>query len=861
MADVISIAIALDTAPVLAGTRQVTQALHQVETAEQSVQQQTATMERVTHQAAQALQRESQAARTTGQAVQSTAQSTQALAQQDQVLASAATQAGQALTRQAQAAQKAAQDTSAMGQSARQASGLLTQMGGALQGMIAAGLGLAALRRGLEDVVQAALKQEQLKTTLVAITGSQKAAGEAYAFARAEAERLGLSNNVLIESYGRLLAATKGTSLEGQKAREMFQNYNETMRALNLTTDNQRDASRALNQILSQQAIQGDELRTELGSRIPLTQYLVEATNGAAKSLGEFNKMMEEGKFKGEAAVAVMYNLGIILQREIGQKGADAALGAGAALARFDNAVNDLKVALGEGLLPAVSQVARALAEFIRQGEAGAKTFGGAFTDMILQMTSALIGLAGAAIVTGKYIAALGAGIAFGPEAWNAGWEDVKQTVADTVALQEKLISGGFAKPAAQAARTPSQDKLPVVPGGGAAEEKKARGKTEADRESTKLASEQLSLRNQINSAYDKATNSERELTKLHLERAKFSDKERDALLARYDETKLYEEANKLKDERLALDKQLQEALDKQLFTERELLQKKMEHLLYSKEEMAISLKLYDQEKARREEKERAVEAEKEAVRATEEHLQKVERLMDKLEPQRRRMSRAEQLQGTMSELAGETSDPYLLRQADEKREATLAFEEMQDQLERLKDLGEQTFDTLGDALTDFVTKGKLDFKGMVDSIASDLLRFASQTLMSQATKKGGWLEGALNLGLKALGIAGGFGGMNAATTANVQAGLNTNLIGNPELFQHGGEAFAGRPYLVGERGVELFVPKTSGTVVPNSQLSGGTTVVNVHVSGVQDAQSFVQSRGAVSRAMMGALSQARQQM
>ena len=36
---------------------------------------------------------------------------------------------------------------------------------------------------------------------------------------------------------------------------------------------------------------------------------------------------------------------------------------------------------------------------------------------------------------------------------------------------------------------------------------------------------------------------------------------------------------------------------------------------------------------------------------------------------------------------------------------------------------------------------------------------------------------------------------------------------------------------------------------------------VNVHVSGVQDAQSFVQSRGAVSRAMMGALAQARQQM
>ena len=55
MADIISIGIALDTGHVLAGTRQVTQALHQVETAEKAVQQQTTAVERATQQAAQAL--------------------------------------------------------------------------------------------------------------------------------------------------------------------------------------------------------------------------------------------------------------------------------------------------------------------------------------------------------------------------------------------------------------------------------------------------------------------------------------------------------------------------------------------------------------------------------------------------------------------------------------------------------------------------------------------------------------------------------------------------------------------------------------------------------------------------------------
>lgn len=339
-------------------------------------------------------------------------------------------------------------------------------------------------------------------------------------------------------------------------------------------------------------------------------------------------------------------------------------------------------------------------------------------------------------------------------------------------------------------------------------------------------------------------------------------EKERASLLERFDDTKLLEEDNKLREDRLALTKQLEESLDKQLYSERELLQKKMEGLRFGEEEIKNRLKLFDKEKQIREEKEKQVEAEREAVRASEEHVRMVERLMDKLEPQRRRMSRAEQLQGTMSELAGETSDPYLLRQADEKREATLAFEEMQDQLERLKDLGEQTFDTLGDALTDFVTKGKLDFKGMVDSIASDLLRFATQTLMQSATKKGGWLEGALDLGLKALSAFGGGGGKTSGTLPTTWgAYMQGSAAGLYSGRQHGGPVMGGTPYVVGERGAELFVPRTSGTVLPHGQGMAQPTVVNVHVSGVQDAQSFVQSRGAVSRAMMGALTQARQQM
>lgn len=48
-----------------------------------------------------------------------------------------------------------------------------------------------------------------------------------------------------------------------------------------------------------------------------------------------------------------------------------------------------------------------------------------------------------------------------------------------------------------------------------------------------------------------------------------------------------------------------------------------------------------------------------------------------------------------------------------------------------------------------------------------------------------------------------------------------------------GGPVAAGMPYIVGERGPELFVPRSSGTVVPNNQLiGGGSTSITVNVYG-----------------------------
>ena len=86
-----------------------------------------------------------------------------------------------------------------------------------------------------------------------------------------------------------------------------------------------------------------------------------------------------------------------------------------------------------------------------------------------------------------------------------------------------------------------------------------------------------------------------------------------------------------------------------------------------------------------------------------------------------------------------------------------------------------------------------------------------------------------------------------AIGVARMFAGFpGVNLGKNPNFFQQGppplpplpakalgGAVTAGRPYLVGERGPEMFVPGAQGNIVPNNAMGGGASVtVNVDASG-----------------------------
>lgn len=108
----------------------------------------------------------------------------------------------------------------------------------------------------------------------------------------------------------------------------------------------------------------------------------------------------------------------------------------------------------------------------------------------------------------------------------------------------------------------------------------------------------------------------------------------------------------------------------------------------------------------------------------------------------------------------------------------------------------------------------------------------------------------ALRLDLGALLGGGGQGGG--------VLGLVGGLLGLPGRAT-GGSVTAGRAYLVGERGPELFVPTAAGRVEANAPGAARAVTVNVNVTAPRDATAAVmrQTGNQVARAVARALERA----
>lgn len=219
-------------------------------------------------------------------------------------------------------------------------------------------LGAVAAIRG---IAQAGIELERLQRGLKFATGSATAAADEFDFVRSEAERLGLSLQTTAQAYTSLAAAARGTTLEGQDTRDIFSGISEASRVLGLSADQTRGALRAIEQIISKGNVQAEELRGQLGERLPGAFQL------AARSIGvtteELNGMLERGEVLADELLPALAKE---LRETFGPQVEDAASDTQAAFARLETAVFELKAGLAQsGLLDLLGDLAEFFADKI----------------------------------------------------------------------------------------------------------------------------------------------------------------------------------------------------------------------------------------------------------------------------------------------------------------------------------------------------------------------------------------------------------------------------------------------------------------------------------------------------------------
>lgn len=151
-----------------------------------------------------------------------------------------------------------------------------------------------------------------------------------------------------------------------------------------------------------------------------------------------------------------------------------------------------------------------------------------------------------------------------------------------------------------------------------------------------------------------------------------------------------------------------------------------------------------------------------------------------------------------------DVTDEHLIKikaLGEEYQRQSIAIAKQQQQLMEFGDTGRVIAGGLQSAFSEWARSGEMDTKKMVSSMLMELSRLALMKTVLEPLFGGG---------------SSGGGGMFSEAMSSIFGGFRAD----------GGPVEAGRSYVVGERGPELFVPSAAGAIVPNTAAGKSVHVV-----------------------------------
>lgn len=222
--------------------------------------------------------------------------------------------------------------------------------------LAAATLGFGALTQGIRSSVQSANQMNSIRRGLDFAAGGARAGAKELEFLRLEAKRLGFDMLSSAQGFTMLSAAARGTALEGKGARDIFTGVSEAAVSLGLSADQTSGALNAIQQMISKGSVQAEELRGQLGERLPgAFQMAARAMGVSTAKLGE---MLKAGEVLSDDFLP---KFAAELHKTFGASASKAAAEGRAEITRFNNSIKDSASVVGEALVQSYGLLAKAM--------------------------------------------------------------------------------------------------------------------------------------------------------------------------------------------------------------------------------------------------------------------------------------------------------------------------------------------------------------------------------------------------------------------------------------------------------------------------------------------------------------------
>lgn len=355
----------------------------------------------------------------------------------------------------AQTKQNVSNRTVQVGTNFRLLSSQSLSLSGALLRTRAAFEGLFAVF-ALKEIYDINVSFQKMSAGLIAVTGSSDEAAKQMEYITQVSSRLGLNITEVGEGFTRFLGSLQGTAMTANEAQKVFYGLSQAARVLHLNTQDQEGIFKALGQIMSKGSLQAEELRGQLGDRMPAAFAMMAMAMG--KTTAELGIMMKKGQVTGEVLKKAMINFSVAYKEMVSAGLEQSVAGLQASLQRLGNSFKFMIRDFGEsGFNDSVKMIADGLRQWmdVLRDSGALKRWGqdlAATTKVLVEYSGAIKTVIEDSIILYSVIKGYGAltGLAASP-AIVSSLEAVSKAARSAI-LGMRILTGAFTLTASSAA-------------------------------------------------------------------------------------------------------------------------------------------------------------------------------------------------------------------------------------------------------------------------------------------------------------------------------------------------------------------------------------------------------------------------